>query len=91
MSQVTSATNALRKINGDFAGKDIVSLEQFSAADLRMLFDLTHEMKQIAINKEPSQLLAGHIISLLFFEPSSRTFSSFVAAVKRLGGQTIEL
>src|SRR5579883_1874497 len=91
MSQVTSATNALRKINGDFAGKDIVSLEQFSAADLRMLFDLTHEMKQIAINKEPSQLLAGHIISLLFFEPSSRTFSSFVAAVKRLGGQTIEI
>jgi len=91
MSQVTSATNSLRKINGDFAGKDIISLDQFSAADLHILFNLTREMKRIAVNKEPSRLLAGHIISLLFFEPSSRTFGSFAAAVKRLGGQTIEI
>ena len=35
--------------------------------------------------------VAGNIISLLFFEPSSRTFGSFAAAVKRLGGQTIEI
>ena len=91
MHQVTSATNSLRKINGNFAGKDIVSLDQFSADDLRMLFNLTREMKQIALNKEPSRILAGHIISLLFFEPSSRTFGSFAAAVKRLGGQTLEM
>src|SRR5436305_6930506 len=48
-------------------------------------------MKRIAINNEPSYILAGNIISLLFFEPSSRTFGSFAAAVKRLGGQTIEI
>lgn len=29
-------------------------------------------------------------MTLLFFEPSSRTFSSFAAAVKKLGGMTIE-
>src|SRR5690242_19054560 len=91
MNQLTSSHNSLRKIKGDFAGKDIISLDQFSVEDLLMLFDVTHKMKRIAINKEPSQLLAGHIISLLFFEPSSRTFSSFAAAVKRLGGQTIEM
>jgi aspartate carbamoyltransferase len=30
------------------------------------------------------------VVGLLFFEPSTRTFSSNCAAVKRLGGQTIE-
>lgn len=78
-------------INGNFKGKDIVSLEQFSADDLGILFTLTNKMKQIAVNHEPSSLLAGKIMSLLFFEPSSRTFSSFAAAVKRLGGETIEI
>lgn len=84
-------TTQSRMINGNFSGKDIVSLDQFSTEDLRMLFLLTNEMKRIAENKEPSSLLAGHIISLLFFEPSSRTFGSFAAAVKRLGGQTLDI
>src|SRR5437588_11787194 len=48
-------------------------------------------MKQLVHCHRPSSLLAGYVVSLLFFEPSSRTFSSFAAAVKRLGGQTIEV
>ena len=92
MQQVTlSPCTALKAISGDFRGKDIISLEQFSSKDLHILFSLTHKMKQIVHNNEPSQLLAGHLIALLFFEPSSRTFGSFAAAVKRLGGQTVEL
>jgi aspartate carbamoyltransferase catalytic subunit len=78
-------------ISGNFKGKDIVSLDQFSMEDLHSVFALTARMKEIAVNNEPSHLLAGHLITLLFFEPSSRTFSSFTAAVKRLGGQTIEV
>src|SRR5579859_3227755 len=48
-------------------------------------------MKQIVLTNEPSQLLAGYVISLLFFEPSSRTFGSFASAIKRLGGQTLDI
>jgi aspartate carbamoyltransferase catalytic subunit len=81
----------LEMINGNFKGKDIISFDQFSAEDIHLLFALTHKMKQIALNNEPSYLLAGTIVSLLFFEPSSRTFGSFTAAVKRLGGETIEI
>jgi aspartate carbamoyltransferase len=81
----------MKAIKGDFRGKDIISLEQFSAEDLSILFTLTRRMKQIAINNEPARLLEGYLIALLFFEPSSRTFASFVAAVKRLGAQTIEI
>jgi aspartate carbamoyltransferase catalytic subunit len=90
-SETRAVNNATRMINGNFTGKDIVSLDQFSTEDLHVLFLLANEMKRIAVNKEPSNILAGHIISLLFFEPSSRTFGSFAAAVKRLGGQTLDI
>ena len=80
-----------RKLNGDFRHKDIISLDQFSTGDLYRLFDLAGHMKQLVLNHEPSSLLSGYIVSLLFFEPSSRTFGSFASAVKRLGGQTIEI
>ncbi|HCP73352.1 MAG TPA: aspartate carbamoyltransferase, partial [Ktedonobacter sp.] len=95
---ITNPQNDIRQmhtnttlISGNFKKKDIVSLDQFSTEDLRILFTLTNQMKQIVVNHEPSDLLAGHMVSLLFFEPSSRTFGSFAAAVKRLGGQTLDI
>ena len=78
-------------ISGQFQHQDILSLDQFSVPDLHRLFALANEMKQLVINHEPSSLLSGYVVSLLFFEPSSRTFGSFASAVKRLGGQTIEI
>ncbi len=92
MSYVIADTqNKLEYIHGLFKGKNIVSLDQFSQEDLYKLFIVTREMKRIAVNNEPSTLLAGTITSLLFYEPSSRTFSSFAAAIKRLGGQTLDI
>ena len=93
MSNITLSTprNALTLIAENFTGKDIVSLDQFSQDDLYQLFTLTHKMKHLALNREPSNLLAGTITSLLFYEPSSRTFGSFATAIKRLGGQTLDI
>lgn len=79
------------KINGNFKGKDILSLDQFSSKDLEILFKVTKQMKDIASNAKPSDILKGNIVTLLFYEPSSRTFGSFAAAVKQLGGQTVEI
>lgn len=79
------------KINGNFKHKDIISLDQFSPSDLLTLFRHTKKMGVIAKNAKPSKILAGSIITLLFYEPSSRTFGSFSAAIKQLGGQTIEI
>lgn len=81
----------VEKINGDFTGKDIVSLDQFLADDIKLLFSKVPEMKKLVENHEASNLLAGRLVTLLFFEPSSRTFGSFAAAVKRLGMRTIEI
>jgi aspartate carbamoyltransferase catalytic subunit len=81
----------IEMLHGDFKGKDIVSLDQFTVEDLQRVFQVTQQMKRIVMNNEPSRLLDGFIVALMFFEPSSRTFSSFSAAMKRLGGQTIEM
>ncbi len=92
MLQISSQLHSsVELIHGDFTGKDILSLEQFSADDIRTVFDVTREMKRIAVNNIPSSRLAGHLLSLLFFEPSSRTFGSFCAATKYLGGQTLDI
>lgn len=88
---LSRAWDGVGKIDGDFTGKNIVSLDQFTAEDLRRLFLLIGDMKRIVLHNESSRVLAGMLVSLLFFEPSSRTFGSFAAAVKRLGGQTIEV
>lgn len=83
--------NSFTKINGDFKHKDILSLSQFSTSDLTLLFKHIPTMKTLAANAKPSELLMGNIVTLLFYEPSSRTFGSFGAAVKQLGGQTIDI
>lgn len=84
-------SESVEKINGNFKNKDILSLDQFVPKDLEKLFKLTTKMKTIAISAKPSNILAGNIITLLFYESSSRTFGSFAAAIKQLGGQTIEI
>jgi aspartate carbamoyltransferase catalytic subunit len=79
------------RMHGDFTHKDILSLDQFTVDDLYILFGLADEMKQLVLHHRASSLLSGYVVSLLFFEPSSRTFASFASAVKRLGGETIEI
>ncbi len=85
------AGDILEKINGNFKGKDIISLDQFSPKDLKILFDLVPRMRTIAIKAKTCKIIAGKMIVLLFYEPSSRTFGSFSTAVKQLGGQTVEI
>jgi aspartate carbamoyltransferase catalytic subunit len=80
-----------QKINGSFKGKDIISLDQFSPKDIDTLFKLARKMKLIAANGRPSKVLSGKIVTLIFYEPSSRTFGSFGASVKQLGGQTVDI
>ena len=80
-----------QKINGKFKGKDIVSLDQFSKKDIEILFLATSKMRKLVQAKGGSNLLKGKIMSALFYEPSSRTFGSFVASIQRLGGGFIPL
>jgi len=84
-------SDTLEKINGRFKGKDIISLDQFTPKDIKILFSLVPKMRTIALKAKPSKIIAGKILIILFYEPSSRTFGSFSTAVKQLGGQTVEI
>jgi len=79
----------IEKINKKFQNKDIVSLDQFDRNSIELLFKTASKIKKTTA-KKLLKILQGKIVGLLFFEPSTRTFSSNNAAVKRLGGQTID-
>lgn len=79
----------LSRIHDNFEGKDIISLSQFDHESFQTLFNLVPWMKDIALKREKSNILAGDVVTLLFYETSSRTRASFDVAVKQLGGQTV--
>lgn len=85
------AKKVAEPIKGNFIGKDILSMSQFDASSLTLLFKHTDKMKKIAQNSKPSDILKGTMSTLLFFEPSSRTFGSFTASINQLGGHTIDI
>ncbi len=74
-----------------FYGKDILSVKQFSKEDLEYIFGVAHEMREMVARVGAFDLLKGKILANLFYEPSTRTSSSFKAAMERLGGTTIPI
>jgi aspartate carbamoyltransferase len=72
-------------------GKDILSVKQFNRDDLTNIFDVAHEMREMVARIGTFDLLKGKILANLFYEPSTRTSSSFTAAMERLGGSVIPI
>jgi len=74
-----------------FYGRDILSVKQFSRADLDYIFGVAHEMREMVERVGSFDLLKGKILANLFYEPSTRTSSSFTSAMERLGGSVIPI
>src|SRR3990172_8910212 len=72
-------------------GKDIISVKQFNRTDLEYIFGVAHEMRGMVERVGTFDLLKGKILANLFYEPSTRTSSSFTAAMERLGGSVIPI
>ncbi len=72
-------------------GKDIISVKQFKREDLEYVFGVAHEMRGMVERLGTFDLLKGKILANLFYEPSTRTSSSFTAAMERLGGSVIPI
>jgi len=77
--------------NAPFYGKDILSVKQFSRQDLEYIFGVAHEMREMVERVGSFDLLKGKILANLFYEPSTRTSSSFTSAMERLGGSVIPI
>ncbi|KAI7906607.1 uncharacterized protein BX663DRAFT_548768 [Cokeromyces recurvatus] len=74
-----------------FYRKHILRSAQFDRDDLHLLFGVAHEMRNLVELYGSINLLQGRVMSTMFFEPSTRTSSSFEAAMYRLGGQVVSV
>ena len=73
-------------------GRDVLGLEDFSAEEIRLVLSTAREMKNIVgrdIKKVPA--LRGKAIVTLFYEPSTRTRTSFERAGKYLGADVVNI
>lgn len=73
-------------------GKDLLGIAELSAEEIVLILDTAEAMKEIAsrpIKKVPT--LRGKTVINLFFEPSTRTRTSFEIAEKRLSADTLNI
>jgi carbamoyl-phosphate synthase/aspartate carbamoyltransferase/dihydroorotase/carbamoyl-phosphate synthase/aspartate carbamoyltransferase len=71
--------------------EDILSVDQFGTDRLEYIFDLARQMRRIVEEKGGTDILNGRVLACLFYEPSTRTSSSFISAMERLGGSVIPI
>jgi len=76
----------------DFRGRDLLGIEDLTADEIRYILDAVPPFKEISerdIKKVPT--LRGKTVINLFFEPSTRTRTSFEIAGKRLSADVINI
>ncbi|MBI4353336.1 MAG: aspartate carbamoyltransferase catalytic subunit [Candidatus Omnitrophica bacterium] len=70
--------------------KDLVSLEELSREEIELVLDTAESFKEVSareVKKVPA--LRGKTVANLFFEPSTRTRTSFELAAKRLSADIV--
>lgn len=71
--------------------KNIVSVDQFDRDMLRAIFNRASKMKELVKEYGKLDVLKDKILGSIFYEPSTRTRCSFTTAMKRLGGDVVEI
>jgi len=75
-----------------FEHKDLLGMGQLSVQDIELILDTADSLKEISsrdIKKVPT--LRGKSVVTFFYEPSTRTRTSFEVAAKRLSADTVSL
>lgn len=80
------------KNNVSLSGKSVLGLEYFSPEEIGLVLETAKEMKNI-INRDIKKVpaLRGKSIVNLFYEPSTRTRTSFELAGKYLGADVVNI
>jgi len=74
-----------------FKDMHILSMKDFSKEMIDHILETAEKLEPIAVMKERSDMLAGKVLAVLFFEPSTRTRMSFETAMLRLGGEVLSM
>lgn len=72
--------------------KDVLGIQELSAEEIKLILDTADPMKEILgreLKKVPT--LRGYSVATLFYEPSTRTRTSFEMAAKYLGADTASI
>ncbi|XP_040282824.1 CAD protein isoform X2 [Bufo bufo] len=72
-----------------FIGQHILSVKQFSKDQMSHLFNVAHTLRMLVQKERSLDILKGKVMAAMFFEASTRTSSSFAAAMHRLGGSVL--
>ncbi|XP_065112262.2 multifunctional protein CAD isoform X2 [Paramisgurnus dabryanus] len=70
-------------------GQHIVSVRQFSKDQMSHLFNVAHTLRLLVQKEKSLDILKGKVMASMFYEVSTRTSSSFSAAMQRLGGTVV--
>jgi aspartate carbamoyltransferase catalytic subunit len=74
-----------------FKGRDLISIRDLSREEIEEILRTAKRFQPIAEGRKSSHLLDGRLLTLAFFEPSTRTRLSFESAMARLGGQSVSI
>ena len=72
-----------------FAGRDILSLRDFSRDEFNRVFQVADELKPFARDRRNGDLLKDKTLLTAFYQPSTRTRLATEAAMHRLGGHVL--
>jgi len=76
------------------AGRDLISLEDYSLEEITLLLDVAEQMAAALAAEERDRaplMPLDRILATCFFEPSTRTRMSFESAMLRLGGGVLSM
>jgi len=72
-------------------GRHILKVGQFTREDVDRIHAVAADMQEMVRRTGGCDLLKGKVLANMFYEPSTRTSCSFMAAMQRLGGQVIPI
>src|SRR5262249_33822190 len=71
--------------------RHLLDLEELSRAELETILDTAEDFVEVSQRRRKKRAdLKGKVVINLFFEPSTRTRTSFGLAARRLGAETID-
>lgn len=79
------------KASPQWTRKHLLGLQELSAEEITLILDKAAEFKRLwAAGETKLKALSGTVVANLFFEPSTRTRTSFSLAAKRLSADTVD-
>ncbi|KAM9617172.1 multifunctional protein CAD isoform 5-T5 [Morphnus guianensis] len=70
-------------------GQHVLSVQHFSKEQMSHLFNVAHTLRMLVQKERSLDILKGKVMASMFYEASTRTSSSFAAAMSRLGGSVL--